>query len=416
MTRVPKRKKCASVFNFMPLCYTSGIIKVIFIKNYMGYKKRSVELHKKYKGKLEIRSKVSLKNKDDLSLAYTPGVAGVSKEIAKNKAKAYDLTMKGNTVGIITDGSAVLGLGNIGPEAALPVMEGKAVIFKKFVGLDAFPICLATQKVDDIVNTVKFLMPNFAAINLEDISAPRCFEIEEKLQNIGIPVMHDDQHGTAIVVFAGLINALKVVGKDLSKIKVVIAGAGAAGTAILKLLKRAGMKNVLMCDSKGIICSCRKDISKDSYKQLIIEITNNKEISGELKDALDGADVFIGVSGPNILKKEWIKKMNDKPIIFAMANPAPEILPEEAKKGGAYIIATGRSDYPNQINNALAYPGVFKGAIESRAEKITEEMKIAASLAIASMIKKPSRNSIIPSILNKEAHRRVIKAVIKAAK
>jgi len=317
-------------------------------------------------------------------------------------------------VGIVTDGSAVLGLGNIGPEAALPVMEGKAVIFKKFVGLDAFPVCLATQNVDDIVNTVKFLKPNFAAVNLEDISAPRCFEIEEKLQHIGIPVMHDDQHGTAVVVFAALLNALKVVKKDLGKVKVVIAGAGAAGVAILNLLKSAGLKDVMVCDSKGIICKTRADIPKDSYKQKIIKITNHSGRCGALNHALEKADVFIGVSGPETVKKEWIKLMNEKPIVFAMANPVPEISPEEAKKGGAYIMATGRSDYPNQINNALAYPGIFKGAIESRAKKITEEMKIAASFAIAAMIKKPSKNNIMPSILNKETHKNVIKAVRKA--
>lgn len=382
----------------------------------MGYKKRSIQLHKKKQGKIEIKSKVSVNSRDDLSMVYTPGVAGPSKEVAKDKKKAYDLTMKGNFVGIVSDGSAVLGLGNIGPEAALPVMEGKAVIFKKFVGLDAFPVCLDTQDTKEIVKTVKYLAPNFAAINLEDISAPRCFEIEEKLQNIGIPVMHDDQHGTAVVVLAGLINALKIVKKDLSKVKVVIAGAGAAGVAILKLLKSAGMRDVLVCDSKGIICSHRKDIKKDSYKQKIIKITNGRNECGSLKDALENADVFIGVSGPNILKKEWFSLMKEKPIIFAMANPNPEILPEEAAEGGAYIIATGRSDYPNQINNALAYPGIFKGAIESGAKKITDEMKLAASFAIASMVKNPHGKHIIPSILNKEAHKKVIQSVKKIAK
>ena len=359
----------------------------------MDYKKRSIELHKKYQGKIEIKSKVPVNSRDDLSLIYTPGVAGPSREIAQDKSKAYDLTMKGQTVAIISDGSAVLGLGNIGPEAALPVMEGKAVIFKKFVGLDAFPLCLDTQDVDEIVQTVKFLAPNFAAINLEDISAPRCFEVERQLQNIGIPVMHDDQHGTAVVVFAGLINALKVVKKDLSKVKVIIAGAGAAGVAILKLLKSAGMKNVLVCDSKGIICSHRKDISRNSYKQTIIKTTNDKGKCGSLQDALERADVFIGVSGPNTLKKEWIKKMNSKPIIFAMANPNPEITLEDATQGGAYIIATGRSDYPNQVNNALAYPGIFKGAIECRTKKITPKMKLAASYAIAGLIKKLTKQS-----------------------
>ena len=381
----------------------------------MGYKERSIKLHKKHKGKIEIKSKVSINGRDDLSMVYTPGVAGPCKEIAQDKNKVYDLTMKGNMVGIVSDGSAVLGLGNIGPEAALPVMEGKAVIFKKFVGLDAFPICLDTQKTEEIIKTVKYLAPNFAAINLEDISAPRCFEIEERLQDIGIPVMHDDQHGTAIVVFAGLINALKVVKKDLNKVKVIIAGAGAAGVAILKLLQSAGMKDVLVCDSKGIICSHREDISIDSYKQAIIKTTNDKGKCGSLQEALDGADVFIGVSGPNTFKKEWIKKMKDKSIIFAMANPNPEILPDRAIAGGAYIMATGRSDYPNQINNALAYPGLFKGAIESRAKIITSEMKLAASYAIANLVKRPSRKKIIPSILNKKAHEAVIRAVKNAA-
>ncbi len=379
----------------------------------MNYKKQSIKLHKKHQGKIEIKSKVRVNNKDNLSMVYTPGVAGPSEEIARHKNKAYDLTMKGNSVAIVSDGSAVLGLGNIGPEAALPVMEGKAVIFKKFVGIDAFPICLNTQDTEEIIKTVKNIAPNFAAINLEDISAPRCFEIEKKLQNIGIPVMHDDQHGTAIVVLAALINALKIVGKNLSEIKIVIAGAGAAGFAILKLLKRAGAKNFLVCDSKGIIYSGRTDIKKNSYKQEIIKFTNQENKCGTLQNALVGADVFIGVSGPNILKKEWIKKMEAKPIIFAMANPNPEITPKEALAGGAYIVATGRSDYPNQINNALAYPGIFKGAIKARARKITDKMKLAASLAIAESIKKLNRNKIIPNILNKNVHQKVAYVIQK---
>ncbi len=380
----------------------------------MDYNKKSIQLHKKYKGKIEIKSKVTVNSKDDLSLVYTPGVAEVSKEIAGNKENAYDLTIKGNAVAIISDGSAVLGLGNIGPEAALPVMEGKAIIFKKFAGIDAFPICLNTQNVEEIVKTVKYLAPNFAAINLEDISAPRCFEIEDKLQNIGIPVMHDDQHGTAVVVLAALINSLKVVNKKLDEVKIIIGGAGAAGVGILKLLKLAGIKKAMVCDSRGIICMNRKDIKKNSYKRIINELTNKNEQCGSFKRALKGADVFIGVSGPHTFKKEWVKLMNKKPIIFAMANPIPEIMPKDALAGGAYIVASGRSDSLNQINNALAFPGIFKGAIESRAKKITNKMKLAASFAIADLIKNPSKNNLLPGILNKKAHLEIIEAIKKA--
>lgn len=380
----------------------------------MDYKAESIKLHKKYRGKIAICSKVEVDNREDLSLAYTPGVAGPCMEIAQDKNKVYDLTMKGNMVAVVTDGSAVLGLGNIGPEAALPVMEGKSVIFKKFAGLDAFPICLATQDTEEIIRTVKLLVPNFAAVNLEDISAPRCFEIEARLQDIGIPVMHDDQHGTAIVVLAGLINALKVTDKKIENINVVIAGAGAAGFAILKLLKSAGVKNLIVCDSQGIIGNERKDILEGSYKKEIIKITNKENKIGLLPDALFQADVFVGVSGPDTFKKEWIKNMNDRPIIFAMANPNPEITVEEAKAGGAYIVATGRSDYPNQINNALAYPGIFRAVIDMRAKQITEKMKLAASYALADLVKNPEVNNIIPNILDLETHKAVEMAVKKA--
>ncbi|MEA2088333.1 MAG: NADP-dependent malic enzyme [Patescibacteria group bacterium] len=380
----------------------------------MNYFKKSIALHKKYNGKIEIKPKVSIKNKNDLSTIYTPGVAEVSKKIYKDKNNAYKLTMKGNSVAIVSDGSAVLGLGNIGPYAAIPVMEGKSVIFKKFVNIDAFPICVKTQNAKEIINIAKNIAPNFAAINLEDISAPRCFEIENNLQNIGIPVMHDDQHGTAIVVLSALINSLKIVKKNLTKIRIVISGAGAAGFAIWKLLKMAGAKNIVVCDSKGIIYNQRSDIKSIPHKQKIAKFTNKNIKNGLLPDALKNADVFIGVSAPNILKKEWIKLMNKKPIVFAMANPDPEILPNKAKKAGAYIVATGRSDFLNQINNASAYPGIFRGAIDARAEKITEKMKLSASYTLANLVKNLNKNNIIPSILNPKTHLAVTNAVKKA--
>ena len=382
----------------------------------MDYFKKSISLHKKHQGKIGIELKVSVKNKEDLATIYTPGIAGVSKEIYKDKSKAYDLTMKGNSVAIVSDGSAVLGLGNIGAEAAIPVMEGKSVIFKKFVNIDAFPICVNTQDTEEIINIVKNISPNFAAINLEDISAPRCFKIENNLQNIEIPVMHDDQHGTAIVVFSALINSLKIVKKDLSKIKITISGAGAAGFAIWKLLKTAGAKNIIVCDSKGIICDKRSDIKSILHKKEIAKSTNKNIKNGLLPDALKNSDVFIGVSAPNTLKKEWIKLMNKKPIVFAMANPDPEILPSEAKKAGAYIVATGRSDFSNQINNASAYPGIFRGAIDARAKKITGKMKLSASYTLANLVKNLNKNNIMPSILDTKTHIAVANAVKKAYK
>lgn len=380
----------------------------------MNYNKKAVDLHRKNNGKIEIKTKTRVVTKGDLSVIYTPGVAEVSRKIAENKDMAHELTMKGNTVAVVSDGSAVLGLGNIGPEAALPVMEGKSVIFKKFVGLSAFPICLDTQDTEEIIKTVKYLAPNFSAINLEDISAPRCFEIEKRLQNIGIPVMHDDQHGTAVVVLAALINSLKVVGKKIEDIKIIISGAGAAGTAILKMLKVAGARKVFVCDSKGIICMSRPDIKSGSHKRDINIITNKNKQCGPCNDLLGGADVFIGVSGPKTFNKKWIKTMGKKPIIFALANPVPEIMPDDAIKGGAYIVATGRSDFSNQINNALAYPGIFKGAVDARAKKITDKMKLSASIAIAGMVKSPTKKHILPSILDKVAHIKVANAVKRA--
>lgn len=382
----------------------------------MDYNKKAIALHKKHKGKIEIKLKTPINNKEALSTVYTPGVAEVSRQIHNDEKKAYQLTMKANSLAIVSDGSAVLGLGNIGALAAIPVMEGKAALFKKFADIDAFPICVKTQKSEEIIQLVENISPNFAAINLEDISAPRCFEIEEKLQNIGIPVMHDDQHGTAVVVLASLINGLKIVKKDIAKIKIVINGAGSAGYAILKLLRSAGAKNFLICDTKGIIYSNRVDIKNNAYKRDIAKITNKKNIAGGLRDALKNADVFIGVSAPNILKKEWVKYMNEKPIIFALANPIPEILPPNALDGGAFIAATGRSDFPNQINNALAFPGIFRGAIDAMALRITEKMKLAASFAIADFIKTPRKNNFIPAVLNKKVHLAVARAVKNATK
>ncbi len=365
-----------------------------------------IQLSKKLGGKIEVKSKLKL-TEENLAVLYTPGVAEVSKAIAKDKKLSFEYTIRKNTIAVISDGSAVLGLGNIGPEAALPVMEGKALLFKELAGVDAFPLVLNTQDTEEIIKTIKFLAPTFGGINLEDICAPRCFEIEERLKKeLDIPVFHDDQHGTAIVVLAGLINALKVVKKNLAKIKIVISGTGAAGIAIAKLLIKAGAKNIIMLDRSGIIYKERHGGLNDS-KMEIAKITNPKKLRGSLHDALAGADVFIGVSAPNLLKKEDIKIMNEKAIVFAMANPTPEIMPEEAKKGGAYIIATGRSDYPNQINNVLVFPGIFRGVLDNKIKKITDEHKIKAARAIAGLIKKPTRDKIIPRALDK----RVVKKV-----
>ena len=384
----------------------------------------SVELHKKLKGKLAIRSKVTLKDRHDLSLAYTPGVAGVSREVAKDPTKAYDLTMKSNAIAIVSDGSAVLGLGNIGPYGAIPVMEGKAVLFKEYANIDAFPICVQTQNVFEIISLIKNIAPGFAGVNLEDIAAPRCFEIEESLQNIGIPVFHDDQHGTAIVLLAALINAAKLAGKRLQDLVVVINGAGAAGTAIANLLRCVGqdpkvcepVKEVIVCDSKGIITRKRPDIMNNPHKLLLASITNRNKKEGRLRNAIVGADVFIGVSKGELVTREMISLMNDKAIVFAMANPTPEITPEEAYAGGAFIVGTGRSDYPNQVNNVLAFPGIFRGAIDARATTITNEMKIAAAFALAKAVKNPMREMILPSPLDKTVAKKIAKRVAEVYK
>lgn len=371
----------------------------------------AIKLSKQLGGKIEIQSKRKL-NKQTLPVLYTPGVAEVSKAVAKNNKLAFEYTIRKNMVAVVSDGSAVLGLGNLGPIGALPVMEGKALLFKELGDVDAFPIVLNTQDTEEIIKIVKAIAPTFGGINLEDISAPRCFEIEERLKKeLDIPVFHDDQHGTAIVVLAGLMNALKVVKKDAKKIKVVISGAGAAGIAITKLLLKYGIKNITLIDTKGAIYKDRKDGMNISKKE-IAQLTNPEKNKGTLQETLFGADVFIGVSAPNILKKEDIIKMNKKPIIFAMSNPIPEIMPEEAIKGGAYIIATGRSDYANQINNVLAFPGIFRGVFDTRTKKITDEHKLKAAKAIAGLLKKPTSGKIIVDALD----RRAVKAVASVFK
>jgi len=381
----------------------------------MNYAEESLKLHAKTKGKMEIKSKVALNTKEDLSLAYTPGVAAVSAAIAKDKSKVYEYTSKGNTIVILTDGSRVLGLGNIGPEAALPVMEGKAVLFKEFGGVDAFPICLATQDAEEIIKMAHAIAPVFGGINLEDIDSPKCFEIEERLKKeLDIPVMHDDQHGTAIAILAGLINALKLTKRKIESAKIIIQGAGAAGNAAAKLIVLAGAKNVIVCDSKGAIYSGRLD-NMDLYKIQLAAITNKSRFSGSLADAIKGADVFIGVSAPNTVTSGMVKLMAKDAIIFALANPVPEIAPEEAKRAGAKVVATGRSDYPNQINNVLCFPGIFRGALDSRAKQITEEMKLAAAKAIAGLVSDSElcEEYIIPSALDKRVAGAVAEAVKK---
>lgn len=360
-------------------------------------------------GKIEIKAKKKV-NKKNLAVLYTPGVALVCKKIIEDK-KFLSCTIKNNTIAIVSDGSAVLGLGNIGPEAALPVMEGKALLFKELGGINAFPIVLATQDAEEIIKVVKAIAPTFGGINLEDIAAPKCFEIEERLKNeLDIPVMHDDQHATAIVVLAGLINALKVVKKNASKIKLTISGSGAAGTAIIKLLRLYGVKNILACDSKGIISANRKDLN--SSKKEIAEITNFENIEGSLKDAISGADVFVGVSAGGILTANDISKMAKDAIVFAMANPIPEIYPDEAKKGGAKVIATGSSNFPNQLNNILAFPGVFKGLLENGVKKVTDEHKLKAAKALAGLVKNPTANKVVVNALDKKA----VKAVLNIFK
>lgn len=380
-------------------------------------KEQALSLHRENKGKMEIQSKVPLENNKDLSLAYSPGVAEPCVEIHKNPDLVYDYTIKGNLVGVVTDGSAVLGLGDIGPAASMPVMEGKALLLKKFANIDAFPICLDTQDPEEIIRTVKLLSPTFGAINLEDISAPRCFEIEERLrQECNIPVFHDDQHGTAIVVAAGLLNALKIVNKTMTDIKVVINGAGAAGIAITKLLRASGVENMMMCDSKGIIYEGRPE-GMNKEKDVVAKITNKEKIAGTLKDALVDADVFIGVSVANILTEEYVQQMHKDPIVFALANPNPEILPEQAKEYGVKVIATGRSDYANQVNNVLAFPGIFKGALAVRATDINDEMKVAATKAIAALISEDDLHEdyVIPNPFDPRVVESVEKAVSEAA-
>jgi len=363
-------------------------------------------MQKRPGSKIEIRSRFKL-TKSSLPVLYTPGVAQLSREIAKNKKKVFDYTFKKNSVAIVSDGSAVLGLGNLGPEAALPVMEGKALLFKELGGVDAVPLVLATQETEKIIETVKNIAPGFGGINLEDISAPRCFEIEKRLiKELNIPVFHDDQHGTAIVVLAGLINALKVVGKKINNVKIIIAGAGAAGTAITKLLIRSGAKNIIVCDSKGAIYKNRKE-GMNLAKIELAKITNKKYFKGNLRGAIAGADIFIGVSAANILGEYDIRQMNEKAIVFAMSNPIPECMPEVAKKAGARVVATGRSDFPNQINNVLVFPGIFRGVLNTRTRFITDGIKIQAAKAIAGLVKKPTSDRIIPEALDKRVARAV---------
>lgn len=380
----------------------------------MNYNEQSIEMHKRHQGKLSVDPVVSIETKDDLSVAYSPGVAEPCKVIAQDVDRAWDLTIKGRTVAVVTDGSAVLGLGNIGPEAGLPVMEGKAVLFKRFAGVDAFPICLATQDVDAIVETVKRIAPGFGAINLEDIAAPACFEIERRLiEELAIPVMHDDQHGTAVVVLAGLINALKVVGKDLSSVRVVIAGAGAGGMGIANLLFEAGMQHLSMVDSRGIIAPGRERMN--SYKEALAARINLEGVTGSLSDALVGADVFIGVSQPGIVTAEMVRTMANQPIVFALSNPIPEILPEEAHAAGVAVMATGRSDFPNQVNNVLAFPGMFKGALEARLPAFTPAMRVAAAEAISKLVPEPTAEMIMPSPFVEGLAEVVAEAVKRAA-
>ncbi len=378
----------------------------------MTTNEKALELHKQWNGKLETTAKAPVTSREDLSYAYTPGVAEPCKAIASEKEAAYTYTMKANTVAVISDGSAVLGLGNIGPYAAMPVMEGKAVLFKEFGGVNAVPICLDTQDTEEIIKTVTYLAPGFGGINLEDISAPRCFEIEERLKEIlDIPVFHDDQHGTAIVVLAGIINALKVTGKKKETCKVVVNGAGSAGIAIARLLLTYGFSNIIMCDKVGILS--KQTTSLNWMQEKMVQLTNPAQETGTLADALNGADIFVGVSAPGIVSKEMVASMNQDAILFAMANPVPEIMPNLAKEAGARVVGTGRSDFPNQINNVVAFPGIFKGALEGRATQITEEMKLAAAHAIAGLVpeEKLNENNIMPEAFDPQVAQAVAEAV-----
>lgn len=382
---------------------------------------RSIRLHQELQGKITVENKLDIRSKDDLSLAYSPGVAAPCEEIHNDPSKVYDYTIKGNTVAIVSDGSAVLGLGNIGAHAAIPVMEGKAMLFKRFAGINGFPICLTTQKTDEIISIVKNIAPVFGGINLEDISSPRCFEVEEKLQDIGIPVFHDDQHGTAIVVLAALMNFCRLTGRKMEDLKIVINGAGAAGIAIARYLGKKDRdarnqkiaKEIIMCDTMGIIHKNRLGVN--DIKEELLLYTNPRNLMGNVEDALVGADVFVGVSKANLLNRNHIRSMAKDPLILALANPIPEILPDEAMAGGAFIVCTGRSDFPNQVNNVLAFPGIFLGALHARAKRITLAMKFAAAQAIASAVENPSREQIIPPALDETIAHRVAKAVADAA-
>lgn len=379
---------------------------------FMNTNEKALELHKEWNGKLETVSKTPVKSREDLSLAYTPGVAEPCKVIAGDKEAAYTYTIKANTIAVVSDGSAVLGLGNIGPYAAMPVMEGKAVLFKEFGGVNAVPICLDTQNTEEIIKAVTWMAPGFGGINLEDISAPRCFEIEERLkETLDIPVFHDDQHGTAIVVLAGVINALKVTGKKKEDCRVVVNGAGSAGVAITKLLLNYGFPHIIMCDKSGILSKNSSDLNWMQEKMM--EVTNLEGKTGSLADAMKGADIFVGVSAPGIVSAEMVSSMNKDAILFAMANPVPEIMPDIAKAAGAKVVGTGRSDFPNQVNNVVAFPGIFKGALEGRATQITEEMKLAAALAIASLVPDEELNedNLMPEAFNPKVAEVVAQAV-----
>ena len=383
----------------------------------MDYNKLALEMHEKHKGKIATSPKVEVKTRDDLSTAYTPGVAEPCRKIRDNKEDVYRYTAKGNLVAVVSDGTAVLGLGDIGPEAAMPVMEGKALLFKEFADIDAFPICLDTKDTEEIIETVKRIAPVFGGINLEDISAPRCFEIERRLkEELDIPVFHDDQHGTAIVVAAGLLNALKCVGKTMEEADIVINGAGSAGISICKLLLQFGVGNVVLVDQKGALCP-GEDWMNDAQKEMA-EKTNKEKQTGPLSEIIKGKDVFIGVSAPGIVTAEMVPEMADDPVIFAMANPTPEIMPDEAKKGGARVVATGRSDFPNQINNVLVFPGIFRGALDARASQITENMKIAAAKAIAGIISDDELNEeyIIPEAFDERVCAAVAQAVAEESR
>jgi malate dehydrogenase (oxaloacetate-decarboxylating) len=376
----------------------------------MNIYEEAIEFHRSNGGKLDINPKFNITSKHDLSLAYTPGVAGVCEAIAKDPSLAYELTIKKNTVAIVTDGSAVLGLGNIGATASIPVMEGKALLFKEYAGIDAFPICIESQNTAEIVNIVKNITPMFAGVNLEDIAAPRCFEVEMLLQDIGIPVFHDDQHGTAIVTLAALINAAKLAKKDMRELKVVINGAGAAGSAITDMLlsmnylgqQTASVREIIICDSKGTLHESRPDLGENSSKLRLARKTNRNNVAGSLADAMIDADVFIGVSVAKALTQDMIRSMKKDPIIFAMANPVPEIMPEDAKAAGAFIVGTGRSDFPNQVNNVLAFPGIFRGAIDAKATQFTHDMKLAAAHAIADAVPNLTIDQILPAVLDKD--------------